>query len=141
MNPLNTPERVVELVSTDFFLPMQRAMRMKALILSLKNHSHRNEVSVEDIDISIDAFEEASGIRLTRSAFTSILCLYPISESVIYDDPGATDARDEVLNMMANFYLSSWWPGNGDKLHQQADGFEKFLEALKKAHDYMADIL
>lgn len=140
MNPLNTPKRAIELVNTDFFLPMQRAIRMKALILSYSRHSHPNVVSAENARISIDAFEEASGILLTPSAFNAILCLYPLSDSVIYDDPGATDAREEVLNMMAHFYLSSWWPGNGDELHQQAGGFEKFLEALKKAHDFMIDI-
>ena len=140
MNLLNTPESVVELINTDFFLPMHRAIRMKAFILSYSRYSISDEASVENARISVDAFEEASGIRLTTNTFNSILRLYPMSESVIYDDPGATDAREEVLNMMAHFYLNSWWPGNGDKLHQQADGFEKFLEALKKAHDFMIDI-
>lgn len=140
MNPLNTPEKVVELVNTDFFLHMHRGIMFKALLHSAKNHIHRNSVSTEDANTSIDAFEEASGIRLSYALFTSILCLYPISESIIFDDPGATDAREEVLNMMANFFLNSWWPGSGDNLLHEADGFENFLEALKKSYEYMVSI-
>lgn len=83
---------------------------------------------LKDIQEQIKDFTD---LDIKLSHIGRMMILFPLSASVIISDPYATDARDEIMDMLAAYYLNSTWPH-----HEDVIPFTLWLEAMQSAINY-----
>lgn len=131
------PETAIQMINdelgcADTFMSIQSSSINNALAYLSQQRATPNSIDNEVLIEISEYLKEETGLDFNPKLVFNLLALYPVQAGNIVTDPSATDAREQMFNIIAQCYLNSWWPCYKDNIDMQ-----RWNDALKKSFKIM----